>query len=139
MKTFKMILIAITFIFSMNVLAGYTQPAPVEVEIDENDGSFFAGGDMLSARTAKNDVESIGCGVRKYSDHNNDWGFCQASDENDQYVFCWTQDADMLEAINVLNESSYIQFMGGADEECTHIGTASQSFYAPNTTTKGSN
>ena len=47
MKTFKMILIAITFIFSMNVLAGYTQPAPVEVEIDENDGSFIASGHVF--------------------------------------------------------------------------------------------
>ena len=147
MKTFKMILIAITFIFSMNVLAGYTQPAPVVVVIND-DGSFSAGGDMNSARTADNDVESIGCGVRKNAAHNN-WGFCQASDENDEYVACWTQDTAMLEAFNLLNDTSYISFGGepvvdrkdGVVQyhECTYINASSQSIYAPNTTTKGSN
>ena len=69
MYALKTAVVAILLVFSMSAFAGYQQPAPVTVDIDPNDGSFTASGDMLSARTAKNDVESIGCGVRKFADH----------------------------------------------------------------------
>ena len=136
MSTFRTAIITIAFIFSISAFAGYTQPAEVEVVVNP-DGSFYAGGDMWTARSAQNDVSSIGCGVRKYIDANNNWGFCQANDENDQYVSCWTEDQAMLDAISVLNDSSYIGFAGDSDGECVRISASSQSFYVPLTTTKG--
>ena len=136
MSTFRTAVITIAFIFSISAFAGYTQPAEVEVVVNPN-GSFYAGGDMWTARSANNDVASIGCGVRKYTDATNNWGFCQASDENDQFVVCYTRDQDMLDAISVLNDSSYIGFDGDSDGYCTRIAVSSQSLYAPLTTTKG--
>ena len=51
MKTFKMILIAITFIFSVSTFAGYAQPWPVGIDFDE-DGNMFStsGEDYLTLK-----------------------------------------------------------------------------------------
>ena len=136
MSAFRTAILTIAFIFSISAFVGYTQSVEVEVVVNP-DGSFSAKGDMWTARSANNDVALIGCGVMKFTDATNNWGFCQAVDENDQFVVCYTQDQAMLDAISVLSDSSYIAFDGDSGGWCTRIAVSSQSMYVPLTTTKG--
>jgi len=141
MKSLTSAVTAISLVFSMSVFAGYTQPAPVQIIIDTTPGEevFYADGDMGTARFAENDVENIGCGIKKFVGF--EFGFCQATDADDQRVVCVTEDLNLLEAIYAVNDTSYIQFnwTPGVDPEtgdptldsgdCTRIGISSQSFY----------
>lgn len=135
MNTLKAAMAAIAIVFSVSVFAGYTQPAPVVVTVND-DGSFSASGDMWTARSSKSDVTSIGCGTKKFAGGSSS-GFCQATNEDDEYIACFTADPHILDAINALNDSSYIRFDGDANGECTRIDVSSQSFYLNLTTTKG--
>ena len=116
--------------------AGYIQPAAVFVDLD----TMSAVGDQWTARTSKNDVEFIGCGVRVFSDGYS-WGFCQANNSEDVGVTCITDNVYLLEAIKGISDFSVIIFEwqddGGGGAECTYIGFSTQSFYLPNFTTKG--
>ena len=65
--------------------AGRVQPAPVVVDLDNR----FAFGDQWTARTANNDVDLIGCGIRVFDDGNNPFafGFCQATNSDGVFHF----------------------------------------------------
>ena len=86
MKLLKSIVVTISFVFSISIFAGFTQPAPVEITIDTTPGVeiYYARGDMGTARFADNDVEIIGCGIKKFV--GSEFGFCQASDADGQRV-----------------------------------------------------
>ncbi len=139
MKSLKFLFLAVSLIVAVNASGGYTQPAPVEITIDPDNNWFYAQGDMGTARWADNDVENIGYGIKKFSGY--EWGFCQATDANDYRVVCFTEDAEMLEALSVENDTSFIQFNWDPDIDpdtgepiyesgtCTRIGVSSQSFY----------
>jgi len=135
MQIKKLLVIMALTIISITAYAGYAQPAPVTIT-DHGDGSFTASGDMWTARSAKSDFTSIGCGTKKFSGDYS-WGFCQATDEDDQYVNCWTGDAHLLDAISAVNDSSYIRFDVDTNGDCVRIDVSSQSLYAALTTTKG--
>lgn len=119
-------------------LAGYVQPAPVDITLNA-DGSGNATGDMVTARFADNEVEHIGCGVRiwKMADGSYlNWGFCQARDADEVNVFCSTEDPDLLDVMKATSSYSFITFAWDTDEECTRIGFSTQSFYLPEHTDK---
>lgn len=113
--------------------AGFVQPAAVIVNLDE----MFAQGDQVTARTAKNDVEGIGCGIRVF-DGGFTFGFCQAADSDGVEGFCFTENPDLLDAMKATSAYAFITFGWDENEECTRIGFSTQSFYLPNFTTKGS-
>jgi hypothetical protein len=115
--------------------AGQTQPAPVEVNLDEG----FATGDMVTARTEKGKEVFIGCGMRVYDDGVNSWtfGFCQAEDAEGDHIACFTENPTLLEAMRATGDYSFVTFSwnenaaGGFDGECIRIGFSTQSFYLP--------
>lgn len=120
------------------VLAGLERPVPVDINLNADD-SGDAQGDMVTARFSDNDVEFIGCGVRvwKMADGSYmNWGFCQARDADEVEVFCSTEDPDLLDVMKATSSYSFITFSWDADEECTHIGFSTQSFYLPEHTSK---
>ena len=133
MRRFGTLIIGISLIFSLNALAGFTQPAVVVVDLD----GMTASGDMWSARTAKDDVSVIGCGIKKF-EGGLSFGFCQATDANDVGYACFTEDPFMLDAIHASSTYSYIRFNWNENDECTRIDVSNNSFYLPNVTTRGS-
>ena len=139
MKFLKFLVMAVSLILAANASGGASSSVPVEITIDPDNGWFYAQGSMGTARWSDNDVELIGCGVKKFSGY--EWGFCQARDATDYYVSCRTEDPQILEALSVINDTSFIQFNWepGVDPDtgdpiyesgtCTRIGVSSQSFY----------
>jgi len=134
MRKFGTLIIGISLIFSLNALAGKTRPAEVVVDHD----LMTASGDMWSARTAKDDVSVIGCGVKKFAGDYS-YGFCQATDANDVFIACFTEDSFLLDAIYASSTYSYIRFNWDENGECTRIDVSNNSFYLPYTTTRGKN
>jgi hypothetical protein len=125
-------------LFSTFAVAGYLQPAPVVVTLND-DGSGFATGDMVSARFAANAVELIGCGTRTFDDGAGGtfmFGFCQAADSANVQGFCSTTRPDLLEAMHATGDFSFITFAWDVNGECTRIGHSTQSFYIPDFSAK---
>lgn len=125
-------------LFAPLLPAGFTQPAPVEVTINQ-DGSGSASGDMVTARFADNDVELIGCGIRAFflpDGTNYQTGFCQARDADEASGVCYTDNAVLLDALKAGADYSFITFEWDENEECTRIGFSTQSFYIPEHTDK---
>jgi len=114
--------------------AGLVQPAPITVDLDNG----VALGDQWTARTANNDVEFIGCGIRVFDDGGNPFtfGFCQAGDSDEIQITCFTENADLLDSINAVSDFAFITFTwvddGSGGAECIRIGSSTQSFYLPN-------
>ncbi len=120
-----------------SALAGATNPQPVTIDLDERQ----AEGAMATARFAGNDVELIGCGVNYFSDGIGGtfvFGFCQAQDANEVYAACFTQNPDLIEAIQSISDFSFIRFNWDENDDCIRIGNSTQSLYLPNFTRKGS-
>ncbi|WP_375203627.1 hypothetical protein [Hyphococcus sp.] len=116
---------------STAAIAGMVQPAPVDVDL----ATFFAGGDMLSARYAPNKNEFIGCGVRKFDDGVGGataFGFCQAEDAEGERAFCNTDNEDLLDVIEASADYGYVTFTWDEKTgQCLRIGFSNQSFYVP--------
>ena len=134
MKARHVLISAILALFSSIAVAGFIQPAPVMVDAT----NMTALGDMWTARTADNDVEFIGCGIRVFDDgiSSLSFGFCQAGDADEVEITCFTQNQFLLDTINSASDFSFVTFgwvddgLGGA--ECVRIGFSTQSFYLPN-------
>lgn len=126
--------------FSTLAMAGYTQPAPVDVTVhDDGSGSGFAGGDMVSARFSDGDTVFIGCGMRIFDDGfggHFEYGFCQAEDADGERGFCATQNPEIVEAMKHSSDYSYLLFEWNDDGECIYVGSSTQSFYLPELTDK---
>ena len=97
----------------------------------------FAEGNQLTAKTSKNDVEYIGCGVRNFDDGFNSFrfGFCQASDAAGNAVFCDTTNPSLLDDMSSISDYAYITFnwreVAPDVFECTRVGSSTQSWYLP--------
>ena len=134
----KQILITLAFtLLSSSVYAGLSQPAEVVVDLDNR----IASGDMITARDSDSDFTMIGCGIRKISISPTEtisFGFCQANsgETEDGSFTCFTQNADILAAIDAISDYSFITFSWDEDEECSRIGNSTQSFYLPELKTK---
>ena len=133
---YKCALVALAFI-SASAFAGLTQPQVVVIDM----AARTAMGDMVSARTAANELEFIGCGIRHLDDGAGgafELGFCQAGDAGGQIITCATQNPGLLKAIAAMTDSSYVTFDWDESEFCTRIGNSAQSFYLPKNV-KGNN
>ena len=130
MKIRHLSIFTILVIVSSIGIAGYIQPAVVTID----EAAMYASGDQWTARTADNDFDFIGCGVRWLDDglgNSYAFGFCQARDSNEVSIFCNTQNEILLDVIKGLSAFSFITFSWNADNECTRIGMSTQSFYLP--------
>ena len=127
---FSVLLLVLLSTFSF---AGYFQDVPVTIDFD----SGFAEGNQLTAKTAPNDVEYIGCGVRNFNDGGFSFrfGFCQAGDAAGNEVFCDTQNSSLVDDIGSMSDYAYISFswreVAPDVYECIRVGSSTQSFYLP--------
>jgi hypothetical protein len=141
MRIRNLLSIAALLLIAGGAYAGLSQPTEVVINFD----NMFAQGDQNAARTAKDDVSFIGCGIRVLDDGVNSFafGFCQAGDSEDNQITCFTENPNLLQTLGAMNDFSFVTFSwqddGFGEAECTRVGFSTQSFYLPNVTTKGSN
>ena len=124
--------VALTLVAGVT-FAGLVSPVEVTVTLD-GDGSGAANGNQWTARSADNDVEFIGCGIRVINDGAGgtfSFGFCQAGDSDGVEAFCSTLNADVLDAMKASSDFAFITFGFDAAGECQRIGFSTQSFYLP--------
>ena len=117
---------------------GFSNTGSVEIDLDNR----LAFGNQLGAKVSDNDIELIGCGIRVFDDGVNppfSFGFCQAVDSEGVGASCTTTNGNLLDAMKATSAFAFIVFNWDENDECTHIGFSTQSFYIPNTTTKGAN
>lgn len=141
MRGKTIVLIPALAMLSIAAWAGYAQPQPVQIVLD--DGGGYALGDMITARESDNPFEFIGCGVRAI-DYGNEAtltaGFCQAQTEQGAPVVCWTDSPVLINVINSISDSAYISFHwvdqgswdpSGNTPTCVRVSSSTQSFYLP--------
>jgi len=119
-----------TLFLTTAAFGGLTLPQVVTVD----PVNMVASGDQVTARYSKNDVELIGCGIRKISDGVGGFihfAFCQATDAADVSIICFTQDPELVDTISSSADYGFITFSWDADDQCTRMGFSNQSFYLP--------
>ena len=124
----KFFLAAILFLFTSTAFAGLYLPERVTVDLDNR----LANGDMWSARFSKGKKEFIGCGIYTLDDLNGSYAafaFCQARDKDNVVAFCATQNEGLIEAIRALVDFSSITFRWDENDQCTDIGSSTQSYF----------
>lgn len=129
----KGLAVALLALASSAALAGLVTEQPVTVTLNA-DGSGSALGSMTTARFSKNDVEFIGCGVRRIDDGAGGiilFAFCQAADAANVQGFCTTENPALIASIDGQDDFSFITFAWNAAGECRSIGNSTQSFYIP--------
>ena len=137
MKSKRLIGIATLALISSLAIAGKVQPVSVIVQI-EPDGSGYAEGDMVTARTSENEFELIGCGIKGFAIENPfpfsdalTVGFCQARNSDNVNVFCITESPILVEVLKATGDYSYIYFEFDEYGSCTRIDFSTQSIYLP--------
>ena len=150
----KKLFVTLIVFVSGNAMAGNYSDVPVEIFYPDNDPAeapFGAYGSFNSARFSDNDIEVIGCGVRRVSDDAEfggpSFGFCQARDATDAVYSCATFDLDLMESVNAASTNSFVLFYGrpfdpanpgeieylqdirGAQQYCTVVQVSTQSMY----------
>jgi hypothetical protein len=129
----KLITIGVLALSSSIAMAGLVKSVPVTVTVNA-DGSGTASGSMASARASGNDVEYIGCGVRKRVNATggaDTYGFCQASDAAGVTAYCFSDNAELLDGFENVADFSFVTFSYDAEGQCRHLGVSTQSFYIP--------
>jgi hypothetical protein len=118
---------------SSAAMAGLVTITPVTVTVNP-DSSGSANGSMSAARFSKNEVEYIGCGVRRIEDGVGGvlvFGFCQARNAAGDLGFCNTENAALIASIGDQDDYSFITFSWDEEGVCRSIGNSTQSFYIP--------
>ena len=131
----KFFLAAILTFFTSTAFAGLYMPESVSVDLDNR----LAKGDMWSARYDRNDDVFIGCGIYTLDDLYGSYAafaFCQAQNSDGLMAFCATQNEGLIEAIRALVDRSSITFRWDENDQCTDIGTSTQSYFLDTDTSK---
>jgi hypothetical protein len=129
----RLIAIGALVLGSSAAMAGLESEVPVAVTLNP-DGSGSAFGSMTTARFSKNEVEYIGCGVRRVEDGVGGvfvFGFCQANTADEVLGFCDTENPALIASIGDQDDFSFITFSWNAAGQCRSIGNSTQSFYIP--------
>jgi hypothetical protein len=132
MRTKQLMAIGALVLTSSAALAGLVTITPVSVTVNA-DASGSALGSMSAARFSKDDVEYIGCGVRRVDTGAGVivFGFCQASTAAGVVGICNTENRDLLASIGDQDDFSFITFSWDSAGVCRAIGNSTQSFYIP--------
>ncbi len=161
MKTVVGFFAAGMLLVSSMVFAGggvISDPA-VSIEFFEDENGIVhdwgqAYGQMWSARSSKN-VEFIGCSYKAIEQDDGSvykFGFCQAQDVNKVHVLCYSDNPELLDAMQASSAFAWVNFRfteydpdfffhperrpEGA-RHCTRFDYSTQSFHLPEFTTKG--
>ena len=111
--------------------SGDVVDVPVFIDFEER----FAEGNMLTARYSRNHDEQIGCGMRTFSATPDGlpaftFGFCQARLSDSETVICYAFDnPELTQQIQSLASNSYVTFRWDEFNDCTYIGSSTQSQY----------
>jgi hypothetical protein len=115
----------------------------------------LAYGQMWSARSSKNDFEYIGCSYKAIELGDGSvfkFGFCQARDVNEVRVICYTDNPEMLDAMQATSSFAWARFRFTEPDpdffyhpelrpegarHCTRFDFSTQSYHLPEFTTKG--
>ncbi len=123
---------AAALVLGATAYAGFAQPAPVQVDLTAG----LAQGDQKTARLDADPDVFIGCGTRTIRTGGGTivrTGFCQAEDADGEQVTCFTQDDELLDAMQALSDFAFITFSfvddGAGGFECRRVGSSTQSFY----------
>ena len=133
MRMKQLISIGVLALGSSVAMAGLVQEFPVTVTLNP-DTSGSASGSMGTARFSKNNVEVIGCGIRRFDDGVGGvftFGFCQAITATGVLGFCESENPALLASIGDQDDYSFIAFSWDASGACTGIGNSTQSFHIP--------
>jgi len=132
MRKRQLIAIGTLVLTSSAALAGLATITPVSVTLNP-DASGFAVGSMSAARFSKDEVQYIGCGVRRIDTGAGVivFGFCQASTAAGVLGFCNTEDPALIASIGDQDDFSFITFSWDSAGVCRAIGNSTQSFYIP--------
>ena len=129
-------------LLSTSAWGGLAQPFIAEVDLDNQ----IANGDMRATRNTPDETSFIGCGMRNIEDGAGGifyFGFCQAEDPEGDRIMCFTQNPDLLEALQSGNDYSFVTFSwqddGAGGFTCNRIGFSTQSFYLGNTSKEDKN
>jgi len=134
LKTFKIAIISISLVFSLNAFAGLGGDEQVFIFVDEFEG--LAQGSMKSVRNSDNDVEYIGCKITtdSFGLVIGQFSVCLAGDANGVAVSCQIHDPVIAEAINAMMSYSRIQFVWDVPSGiCTRVSISNYSTNLPNT------
>jgi len=152
MKSVLTIVVVAMALMSPTLYAGSFATWEVSISfLTVNSGE--ASGNMWSVRSSKNDVESIGCSYKGVVDavHDdwmpwghavNQWAWCWALDADGVQARCFTEDPNLLDALQAISPFSYIRFEFTDYDEASNIGLctrfdfSTQSRHLPNFTTK---
>ena len=152
MKSILKIIVVVLALMSSTLYAGSAANHEVSIIFDAVD-SGEASGNMWSVRSSKNDVESIGCSYKGVVDEVldvgmpwdqpvNQWAWCWALDADGVQARCFTEDPNLLDALQAISPFSYIRFEFTDYDEasnvglCTRFDFSTQSRHLPNFTTK---
>jgi hypothetical protein len=108
-----------------SAFAGLKLSYPVSVDST----SRVAWGSMGSARNSADAVQYIGCSVNTST--TGTYGICEARSPANSARSCSTTNADMLAAIRMVNEASFIFFTWDANSNCTQVSVVNWSFVEP--------
>ena len=149
---FNKAVFACLFLFSSHAFAGLFNDVPVQIfytNNDPNDTHVAAYGSFNSARYSANDVEQIGCGVRRASEEAGQpsFGFCQATNAEGASYSCGTFDLELMDALSAASNNSFVLFFArpfdpanpdeigflqdrrGFQQYCTVVQVSTQSMY----------
>jgi len=127
MKTLITSVIVTSLIFSLNAFAGESRTDPVEIIVDGAEG--VARGALYPTRSSDNDVEVIGCGIKR-NQSGLIFGFCYAKDADGVDVTCFIEDESVAEAIYAMTAYSFIQFLWDGDT-CVRLDITNYSLNLP--------
>jgi hypothetical protein len=133
MQMKKMIAVGAFVLASSAAMAGLVSDVPVTVTVNA-DGSGSAIGSTPTARSSKDKVQYIGCGVRRFDDGVGgvfEYGFCQASTATEVVGFCETENPGLIASIGDQDDYSFITFSWNSAGVCDAIGNSTQSQYLP--------
>lgn len=125
----KILIMFTATLMSASAMGGLSHSVPVEVDPENR----VAQGDPLTARSAKNDVEMIGCGTRHFDVAGDavEIGFCQAVDAAGVTGFCQTVHPALVAGLAGISDFSFVTFSWDENGDCTRIGFSTQSVYLP--------
>ena len=109
-----------------SVFAGARYSYPVSVDTT----SRVAWGSMGTARNSADAVQYIGCSVTTYSSGGS-YGICEGRNAANSARACTTTNADMLAAIRMVSEASFIFFTWDASNNCTMVSVVNWSYVEP--------
>ena len=109
-----------------SAFAGLKLSYPVAVD----SVSRYAYGSMGTARNSADAVQYIGCPITTYNTGGS-YGICEGRNAANSARACTTTNADMMAAIRMVSEASFIFFTWDTSNNCTMVSVVNWSYIEP--------